>query len=655
MLSLKFRLNLFMKNKLVFIVNSIFCLYILAMLISLTNNPTLTFQILFNLIPFYVLISCINGYFIGSLEEQSNCKELFHTINNSKSKMIKEKLLLGMLIVLFWFIVQLLIASLVIITNKYAIKDFIPFYTSCIPFILIPELIFTIIGIFIGDNLTEDKSFLSIILIWLSIIPINRVLYNYFETISLNPNISWYTTLGFMYSNSFDSITGAYNQIYEYAKLGIFLGILLFVYIKVYKKHSVLMYSSLVLLLGVSLFTLSENKLNISDNLEKKVRTISWYNEDESVEFQNEKIFDQYNIVDYNAEIFPGNTSDFLVSINVELKESTDFLSLMLYNGFEISHIKADDGVDLPFERHGDFINVDISKINFENIKLNFAYTGKSEQHAFINDSGMNLFSRFAYLPTNIIKPAINRYTSTIHDNLGADSYYNIKVNTEKKVFSNLEELENNVFSGYSSQGVILISGDNVQTKTIENVEYYYPKYSNEFHVDIESNMVNYRNSLQECLDDFFNYFNSENKITLEKMFLFNRSYSIFSDIVDNSFITYLGVSDSIIIKDNFETVLNSIIHTDVNTEAEHIKKIIFNQVYYEILYGELNLETIENDNMYISMLDTEEKHNTYRQTFELISELTIDQRKDFMKDFLNLFEENISFEKLDKLIKSYK
>lgn len=177
------------------------------------------------------------------------------------------------------------------------------------------------------------------------------------------------------------------------------------------------------------------------------------------------------------------------VGIGVDNK-SLDAYKFTLYRGYKIKDIFDANGNRLKYDRYSDYITVYPENGNLMTDEICFDYEGFSPTY-FSNSQGAYLPAGFAYYPINgfhyIFNIQTQGYLRTLLDN---PVPIKLKIDTKNEVFSNLDKVAENEFSGMSN-GLTVVSGFYKETE-IEGCRLIYKYIDEEFNMDsVRSDIFN--------------------------------------------------------------------------------------------------------------------------------------------------------------------
>ncbi|MGL5822951.1 MAG: hypothetical protein ACRCYE_15210 [Sarcina sp.] len=651
MWGIKFRLKVFFRNTKVIGVNILFLICLIFSILDgkeMQFSSGVYFNTIFSFTNYYLFLMIINGYLIGSIESNNKCSDVFKSIHKAEKKIVKEKVFVGFILAISSWILIVCFLTVGILRSNINLNEVGSLYLTTINMSLLPLIIGVSIGIFIGDNIKKEKAYIILTAIWIFIIPLNGIVYNVLNNYFDINFIRWNLTLGSLYQEAFDGILGPYIHSYEYMKCLIFILILLVIYTIRYNRKKYIIYAFSFVLGIVGFSNVYANKLNIEDDM-NIFRTSDFYAHDSKLNFREKKIFNNYKIENYKIEIIPGNKSSFDVSVNIKVGEDTNNLSFMLFNGFEISKIRTSNG-NAGFERDEDFVNVQLPQPvgKDKNITLEFIYSGYSSKEFFIREHGMNLNSRFPFIPSNVIKPVmdINGFYSYFDLSVKSDYEVIIKDNNNK-YHSNLAEVAKNHFKG-TADGLNLISGNNIFMEHKEDTEYYFSKLNQGQN---NSALEDMKNKIEGAISKVNEVLGEETYVELEKFFVIYSRDLNFIDIINDTVIIYTPVITSGLTENDYvEMILNEYLKTDETTETGKIIKFVFMELAMDY-YNGIETENILNKTIH----ENDEELSIHNSLINAIKSSNEKEKEKLFREFYDLCKSEIKFADLKILAEKYR
>jgi hypothetical protein len=160
-----------------------------------------------------------------------------------------------------------------------------------------------------------------------------------------------------------------------------------------------------------------------------------------------------YRTAAYNIEIEIDRVLRAKVEMSFDAKRAS--YAMTLYHGYDITGVCDQSGAALGFQRDGDYVTIDGERTTE---KIVITYQGYSPRY-YSNGQGAFLPGYFPYYPMagfidlasddhSDIRPVFSKYASL----------FNVTVSCKRPVYSNIENIDENTFSG-ETDGVTLYSG----------------------------------------------------------------------------------------------------------------------------------------------------------------------------------------------------
>jgi len=195
-----------------------------------------------------------------------------------------------------------------------------------------------------------------------------------------------------------------------------------------------------------------------------------------------------FTVLTYDLDITVRN--QIYVTATLTIDELLSEYQFTLYHRYVVSSIVNQAGEEMSFVQEGDHFTVYNTVQNLESITIH--YVGYSPRF-YSNRQGMILPGFFPYFPQPGHQLVFDSYLEAFKPiMLPEEAYFNVTVTGASNVFSNLEEIAPNHFSGYTTS-VTLISGF-LNSQAIDGTTIVYPFLN---HMEF-----NYENNIR-----FMNYF----------------------------------------------------------------------------------------------------------------------------------------------------
>ena len=449
------------------------------------------------LIATFTLYFMINGYLLGKIEIINKCKEIINYIPNAAVKNLVGKLLIGFcLSISVSLIINFPLIIIYFKNSNFLFNQILPFVAN---YHFAPMIIGFILGIFIGENVRGNKSYLFIFITWFIFTPLNqeffRILANISNTNSVN-FFRWIFTIGAFTQNIdiYNSITGIYIDPSVIIKNFItFFLLLSLLFIKYFRKKVILIIDTLLIISYIFILLIFTNNIEVDIYKNKMQYAYSEINRINEIPKNN---FD-YIINDIDLNISLGNKANFIAKITMNNIKNRE-ISFYLHPWFYIDNIKNSNGEEMKFTRENDVITIMLDNINDRTIEVN--YFSYSKYGMYLNSDNLFIPSYINYIPSN---------RNGFYDKNKIN--YVISVDTKNTVYSNLQ-VEDSLISGSSSSGVTLISTNELTKINLNNTNLYYSKTLYDESV-LEDKFIEIMNSIEYSNSIIKELFNEEIKI----------------------------------------------------------------------------------------------------------------------------------------------
>lgn len=177
-----------------------------------------------------------------------------------------------------------------------------------------------------------------------------------------------------------------------------------------------------------------------------------------------------FSVLKYDMELTVKNQLSAKVTMSVD-NRSLDSYKFTLYHGFIITGAENQDGAPLEFTQDGDYVEVKNSGAQIASITL--YYAGYNPTY-FAHSQGISLPGNLPFFPRSGYQVVYDVDEQGFYSNfLDEPAQFHIRVNYGKTVYSNLDSVGHNTFSGVSDN-CVLVSGFLDQT-AVDGVEVVYP------------------------------------------------------------------------------------------------------------------------------------------------------------------------------------
>jgi len=270
------------------------------------------------------------------------------------------------------------------------------------------------------------------------------------------------------------------------------------------KKRISLICLFFTLLVGSFYFYLRPQSQFVMNN---DPRNSLWYDFFHYEDLDVEVIDANFNVLSFDLEITVRNQLDVVAKIILD--EILPEYRFTLYHRYQISKITNENGDHIDFIQEGDFFTGDFFTINNQGNESIFVvhYVGYSPTF-YSNSQGMMLLGFFPFIPIPGQQLIYDMYLQTFSRILLEEvAHFDVRINKNLPVFSNLTEISPNHFEGYSNS-LTLMSGL-LRSTVAEGIKIVYP-----FLNFLEHNETNFNYTMSEFRETF-SYFNDVDVILI--------------------------------------------------------------------------------------------------------------------------------------------
>lgn len=416
-----------------------------------------------------ILIFMFLGIYLQNIEKEIKLKEYLLTIRPKFwNSVTTGKFIFIFLFIIFITLFSFILFSIFVITRGLPTIEFIvESYLYILLFwgstFFISYLVGTILSLLINNKSVYALS----ILISLLLGPLNTILGDHQILNFLNLGQS-------DYSYSYHSLYGYPLELHHIFKKWIVLTILIFLYyLLVTIKNGKLKFKNILI------FTLLTVKLTLLfsvfdhipkpvsftfDTKSKSYQEFSYYHEDARILAQQNLIVHSYNI---DLSLTP-----LSVSLDMEVENNSNIalnsIHLSLYHQLKVRSVMVDN-TKLEFTQENDYLSIKLKESlhSKQKIKLDIDYNGESSPFYMVNSQAVYLPANFNWLPSVTIKPSVTIEDNTLHRNSTEPSYpvsYELNITGEDKIFTNLDKISTNKYSGIS-KGLTIVAGQLTKKK----------------------------------------------------------------------------------------------------------------------------------------------------------------------------------------------
>ncbi|MBW7476031.1 hypothetical protein K0T92_14895 [Paenibacillus oenotherae] len=434
-----------------------------------------------------IFLFMVYGILLAKQETMDESYEVFRTIYKGwRNKVFAKMIHITIIVLLFSGLHVLLLFVLFGFNNIPA-----PFYYSSFLYIVLywvlPFMISGALGLFLGIVVKSKIVYPLMMIIGVFIGPLNQMVF-----IALTKMLPvWLQKLMFLINLGQSDPFRIYNIVYGSPLEGFrwntkfyFLAMILIILVTTVfaiekRKHfklALIPASALVLLLGA----LSWNEMSPHlDELTSKqaISSDTKYYRDTKVAKYNAANTD-FIVKSYDMDITVDNGLKNKVKMNLELGSTTNQLIFSLYHNFRVQSIRFHNE-EIPFEQEADYLTVNFPgkldpSIDYE---LAIDYEGYGPQRFFSNDQAIMMPGFFSWYPVPGNQPTAEFVNKTVFYTFNSQQpvQYTMKYTGPTPLFTNLDETSNHIWSGRSTSGITLVSGDMEEIQVNNKVDLVRP------------------------------------------------------------------------------------------------------------------------------------------------------------------------------------
>lgn len=420
------------------------------------------------------IVFCLLGYEYINSPKACTIQETVNSIPTSNTKLLSSQFLVLLLLLLIW-------STNVIgwIIGKYTQLriDYSPFFFNAVPSLILdfilPGVIAILVGSLLAQVVTREIAYSIIVISALFCSPVPSRLFAS-ESILGHPVLAlfdWFAILAPNTSWVADDIYGASIETYRWFIAAFWILLLAAIIIFVTdKKAKNRIYAFVMVILSLVCcirFMLRNDDCIVRKDYRSNGVLQAEYSyhiknpnqEEKSANFSIDKYFIDLTI-----------RSSIKADVLVELKgNELDKYYFTLYHGFLIDRVEDINGNKLEFERDKDYLTVYVPK---GTLQVRFIYFGNTGKY-FANYQGIALPGYLPYYPVpGFVKLWEPSEMAVIADTDREPAYYEVHVDSNLTVASNLQKESDNTFSG-NTEAVSLYGGMLISAET-EGITYWY-------------------------------------------------------------------------------------------------------------------------------------------------------------------------------------
>lgn len=425
------------------------------------------------------------GIWIIRIDESSSMKELTVLINNGYIFMFLGKCIIGVISIILGQLIAF--AAYFILFYGQPITDY-SYFMSVFNYIGVfwsgSFFISYLVGMLLA-NIIKGKFIYPIALfIYCLLIPINYVfldslnrfldldLTRWFNLGEPNPHSSYHALYGF-----------SMESVHFWKKLFI-MTIILLSFIILFLKKNVLYVSKKLLIIAVifiAFFCTSLNEI-ISDKqllLDESTGLVDYYRS-----YNNDTQFGKQNIKLENVDILLEPKRHLELKVDFEVinrgESDLDKLYFTLFHEFKVNQIKV-SGESVDFIQKGETVEIILNEklTTAKRASVSFDYAGLQTNLYFGNSQSIYLPNYFPWLPSTNSAAAFDFISNQSglhrisHKNM-EETKYQLVIKYNKGIYTNLNKIADNKWSGISSSGITIISGM-LNEKNGDYMNFIYP------------------------------------------------------------------------------------------------------------------------------------------------------------------------------------
>ncbi|XQY90221.1 hypothetical protein ACNRWW_11765 [Metabacillus sp. HB246100] len=663
---------------LVFILLHSYFIYIFYLYRYVTFSPPGALVTSSQLVIFGMLAYLLFGIWIIRIEKSSSMEELSNLIHNGFITLFMGKCLIG---------ISLLIIGQLSVTGAYLFF----FYGEPIVEYTYFKSVFIYIGLFwsgsffisylIGmllASLIRGKIIYPLsLLIYCLLIPINYVFLDALNRFFNVPLDKWFNLGEPNPHSAYHALYGFSLEPSHFLKKLLIITVIFIIFMgffakrKIVSKNKKLILTTIVCFIIVisSIFgVMKEKQLLVNDT----IRLIDYYRN-----YDTDIPFEKQNIKLENVDILLEPEAQLQLKVDIEVlnagNKKLSELFFTLFHEFKVNHIEI-EGKDVEFLQEGDKIEIQLNnELGIDQkVKLTFDYEGLQTDLYFGNRQSVYLPNYFPWIPSTNYAPSFDIVTKQnglhrISHKYMDETNYQLTINYNKKIYTNLDKQEVNKWSGKSSSGITVISGM-LNEKKYKEITMIYPlTWENSIH-DF-GKLEKFVNNIYDHINKSFTVLDKQKP---KKIYFFpttNISDSLVgeSSFIDNDAIiigtpTYLEVDRSYFnqfLDELTYEIVPAITTKDLPYDKQQYEfNTMFNHVYAQLLNKQMGLN---DDSDYVNHfiehnLTTNKKVNSAireLQTF-LKSDKANNSLHPFYEEWYKLVREGKGWDELNALLKKY-
>lgn len=448
--------------------------------------------------------------------------------------------------------------------------------------ILLPQICFTIIVILVSQIPNLKISFIMFILIIFLTSSYSEGLVSMQKpSIPIDLYINYLRKpFAFFYQNaemSIDSLYGFQNEMYKLISMFFWIGLLIIYFVKeILKRRTIILAMLLSVILGCVF--IPESMLRVDG---------SWYNtyadfneygvlEDKCGYIKEEGY--PYHVDSYDLDIKVRRQLEVTGHIKIISDKPMNEYFLTLYHDYKVESIECND--KMTYKQNHDYITLNFDK-PIKEFEIKISYAGFHPM-LYSNYQASLLPGYFPWYPKEGKKQCYVTMSDSSISMYGYNPYnkeshalYRVRVYTRYPIVTNLQDIDKNVYQGYSD-GLTILGGfvDKIDHPIISN---YYPLYFGRY-IE-EEDIISYENEYKDIDNQMNNLFGYKSDLLDKKAIIASNGLTQtlllgkFSEFEDYNFIGnngHLSINDYISYilfeKENIDPILRDIIIISIRT-----------------------------------------------------------------------------------------
>lgn len=241
-----------------------------------------------------------------------------------------------------------------------------------------------------------------------------------------------------------------------------FLAAILVLVIKLQRKKILAAVMTVICLCSLTVYALPASKVIMDNSPDGSAMHDMFYYENKK-DMKEETV--DFKITKYNLDFDIGRQLEATTKLELSNSE-LDSYKFTLYHAYQIDSVKNQKGEELEFTQKSDYFEVTRGEVPTEELIIEYGGAAKAY---YSNYQGIYLSGDFQYYPVAGYKKLADPLSGMlIRQFLDEETDFDVTVNTNKKVYSNLNEIEKGHFTG-KANGLTLMAGLLSETRRGKN------------------------------------------------------------------------------------------------------------------------------------------------------------------------------------------